>query len=350
MLNAARQIAGPIPGILLSRRWISVAVMTILVACSEQSIPTESRNAAILTISSPANGAVVTSSTIEVQGTAPPGAEIVQDISLAPDQRTSATADGSWVLTVDLKEGENVLKFRIGTDTGTTKTIRVTFEPNAASNQSSSSASPTDQLSNEAAATATERATPQEVPTAKPTAAPTPVPTPVPTPTPKPTPAARTFDDGDWVVGSDIQPGTYRLREAPFLCYWERLKGFSGSLDDIIANGNTSSYAVVSVGKSDAGFSSTGCGTWSSDLSAVTASKTAPFGEGTFIVNVDIAPGTWRSSGGTDLCYAERLKGFGGTLDSIIANDIGKTGMIVTIAKTDKGFSSSGCGTWTKIK
>jgi hypothetical protein len=305
----------------------------------------------VLAILSPTDGAVVSSSTVQVRGTAPAGSEIVQDISFAPDQRTSADSSGLWVLTVDLKEGENVLKFRIGSDDATVKTIRVTYTESAAKASDSSTPSPSpNETVSEASPTASPTATATAVPTPtpKPTAKPTPTPTPAPTP--KPTPAPRVFDDGDWIVGTDIQPGTYRLREEPFLCYWERLSGFSGSLDEIIANGNESGYAIVTIGKSDAGFSSSGCGTWTSDLSAVTESPKAPFQDGTYIVGTDVAPGTWRSSGGDDLCYSERLKGFGGTLSSIIANNVGSTGMIVTIRSTDKGFSSSGCGTWTKIK
>jgi hypothetical protein len=350
MQNVPSHRAGFIPGMPFPARWVPFVFVSILVACSAQGSPKQSTTGAILTISSPANGAVVSTSTIEVEGSAPSGAEIVQDISLAADQRTSAGADGSWVLTVDLKKGENVLKFRIGSDTATTKTIRVTHDPDGGTQAPGSSTSDTEETSTETEPPATQVAAATATPTAKPTATPTPVRTPVPTPTPRPTPVARTFGDGDWIVGSDIQPGTYRLRETPLICYWERLKGFSGGLDDIIANGNGMGYAVITIGKSDAGFSSTGCGTWSSDLSAVTDSKTAPFEDGTYIVNVDIAPGTWRSSGGGDFCYAERLKGFGGTLGEIITNDVSQSSLVISIAKTDKGFSSSGCGSWTKIK
>jgi hypothetical protein len=42
------------------------------------------------------------------------------------------------------------------------------------------------------------------------------------------------------------------------------------------------------------------------------------------------------------------MSSFGHTVDDIIANDAGTIGPIVTIAATDAGFSSSGCGTWTK--
>jgi hypothetical protein len=64
-------------------------------------------------------------------GTAAPGAEIVQQVALFGDRRTSADANGDWVLTVDLEEGDNDLVFRIGDDEATTKTLRIVYEPDS---------------------------------------------------------------------------------------------------------------------------------------------------------------------------------------------------------------------------
>jgi hypothetical protein len=83
----------------------------------------------ILIITSPEDGEVVSDSSIQVVGTAPPGAEIVLDLPLFGDRRTSADDTGDWVLTVDLEEGDNDLVFRIGADQATTKTIRIVYEP-----------------------------------------------------------------------------------------------------------------------------------------------------------------------------------------------------------------------------
>jgi hypothetical protein len=69
------------------------------------------------------------------------------------------------------------------------------------------------------------------------------------------------------------------------------------------------------------------------------------FGDGTFVVNQDIAPGTYRTEGG-EYCYWERLNGFNGSFDEIIANDLPTGPSIVTIEPTDAGFTSDGCGTW----
>jgi len=149
------------------------------------------------------------------------------------------------------------------------------------------------------------------------------------------------------VVGVDIAPGTYRTRRASNGCYWARLSGFGGTLGEIIANEVTDGPEVVTIAPGDKGFQSSRCATWTADLSAITQSPTSPFGEGAFIVAVDIAAGTWRSNGGSD-CYWARLRDFGGALTAIIANDIGTT--VVTISPSDRGFKSAGCGTWTKIQ
>lgn len=156
------------------------------------------------------------------------------------------------------------------------------------------------------------------------------------------------FSDGNYEVGADIQPGTYRTRKASSGCYYARLRGFSGSLGDIISNENTYYPSVVTIEPTDKGFKSSGCGTWTQDLSAITESQTT-FNDGILIVGTDILSGTYKSSGGEG-CYYARLKGFTGSLGSIIANENTDTSAIVTISSTDKGFKSSGCGMWTKMK
>ena len=83
----------------------------------------------ILIITSPEDGDVVDTRSIQLIGTAPPGAEIVLDVPLFGDRRTSADNRGEWVLTVDLEEGDNDLVLRIGDDQGTTKTLRIVYEP-----------------------------------------------------------------------------------------------------------------------------------------------------------------------------------------------------------------------------
>ncbi len=86
------------------------------------------------------------------------------------------------------------------------------------------------------------------------------------TPTTQPTTATYPqFGDGTFVVGKDIQPGTYRTREASSGCYYARLSGFGGTLGEIIANNNTDAPAIVTIAATDKGFESTRCGTWTKE-------------------------------------------------------------------------------------
>lgn len=175
---------------------------------------------------------------------------------------------------------------------------------------------------------------------------PTQTPTPI-KPTDIPKPKFNIFSDGTYIVGTEIKPGTYRTRKNSSNCYYERLSGFGGTLDEILSNDNSSHPVVITIKPTDKGFSSRGCGDWTDDLSQITSSKTE-FGDGILIVNTDILPGTYRNSGGSS-CYYARLSGFSGELNEIIANDNVKTTAIVTISASDKGFHSSGCGNWKKI-
>ncbi len=70
--------------------------------------------------------------------------------------------------------------------------------------------------------------------------------------------------DGMWLVGAQIQPGTYRVN-AGSGCYWARLRGFDGTLSEIIVNDFISGggQAIVTISSSDVGFENDGrCGIW----------------------------------------------------------------------------------------
>lgn len=75
-------------------------------------------------------------------------------------------------------------------------------------------------------------------------------------------PPATRIEPGMWLVGTDIEPGTYRTTAAEG-CYWERLSGFSGDSDDRIANNFVEGPTIVEIDATDIGFSTDGdCGTW----------------------------------------------------------------------------------------
>jgi hypothetical protein len=64
--------------------------------------------------------------------------------------------------------------------------------------------------------------------------------------------------DGIFIVGDEVAPGEYRTQAGD--CYWARLSGTSGELDDIIANGNGA--GIVTIAESDHAFESRSCEQW----------------------------------------------------------------------------------------
>jgi hypothetical protein len=153
------------------------------------------------------------------------------------------------------------------------------------------------------------------------------------------------FGSGTHLVGDDVQPAVYETGqvEGPFGCYWERLSGLSGELDDIIANGNVAGHDVVEIAAEDVAFG-TDCDAWY-DLTERDPLLT-PIPEGKWVLNSHIGPGTYEAPGG-DTCYWERLSGLSGTVDDVIANDLPQGRAIVEIASGDVAFNSAGCGDWT---
>jgi hypothetical protein len=72
--------------------------------------------------------------------------------------------------------------------------------------------------------------------------------------------------------------------------------------------------------------------------------------DGTYRVGVNLAPGTYVTTGATDECYWERDSDFSGSFDSIIANHLAPGEAIVTIAPTDAKFLSDRCGKWERLE
>ncbi|MFF4547550.1 hypothetical protein [Streptomyces sp. NPDC001435] len=161
------------------------------------------------------------------------------------------------------------------------------------------------------------------------------------------------FDgDGDFQVGSDVKPGTYRTSgNTDDMCYWERAKDASGEMDSLLANDNVSGTSYVTVKPTDKLFKSSGCKDWEAvDPKAKGSRASTMDGDGgMFKVGADIAPGTYRSTGNADdSCYWERTKDAEHGLDSIIANNNVTGTAVVTISSSDAYFKTAGCGDWKK--
>jgi hypothetical protein len=72
--------------------------------------------------------------------------------------------------------------------------------------------------------------------------------------------ARNTITEGDWAVGLDIQPGTYRTKEAVSDCYW--VIHSDGNGRDIIANHIVTGGRPTVTLKNGQFFTSHRCGDW----------------------------------------------------------------------------------------
>ena len=166
-----------------------------------------------------------------------------------------------------------------------------------------------------------------------------------------PEPEEPGIGSGTWRVGSEVVPGRYYTNPTSG-CYFERLSGFSGSLDDLIANefvGFDAGQWIVDISSSDVGFSTDSqCGRWRLERQIGLRASIAP---GVWEVGSQITPGRYRTNA-SEGCYWERLSAFGADLASINANDyLSHAGQqIVDILPSDVGFESDEeCGTWERI-
>ncbi|MGJ5755342.1 hypothetical protein FB563_3566 [Streptomyces puniciscabiei] len=158
--------------------------------------------------------------------------------------------------------------------------------------------------------------------------------------------------DGEYQVGSDVKPGTYRTTgNTDDMCYWERAKDAKGETDSLLANDNVTGTSYVTVKPTDKIFKSSGCKDWEAvDPKAKGTPASSMDGDGgMYKVGTDIAPGTYKSTGNTDdSCYWERTKDAEHGLNSIIANDNVTGTAVVTISPGDAYFKTTGCGAWKK--
>lgn len=160
----------------------------------------------------------------------------------------------------------------------------------------------------------------------------------------------RRFGPGTYRVGPEIAPGRYFV-DPSSSCYWERLRGFGGTLGDIIANefiGYDAGQEIVDILASDAGFKTDApCGVWTTQPPRGAQATISP---GKWLVGSQVSPGTYRADARAG-CYWERLRNFEGVLASIIANDFVSAGgsQLVEIRASDVGFNTDDdCGTWTR--
>lgn len=145
-----------------------------------------------------------------------------------------------------------------------------------------------------------------------------------------------------------VIPGTYRAERATPTCHWERRGAFSGSEGAVLATRTSDDRQLVTIREGDSTFRTSGCATFVNDLVAITQSLAGDFGDGSWVVGLDVGPGLWTAPGGQD-CVWERVSDFSGDPTALKATDAGVDNPLVEIHSGDGGFTTSDCGTWTKV-
>jgi hypothetical protein len=173
----------------------------------------------------------------------------------------------------------------------------------------------------------------------------------VPPPPPPPPPTIVTLRPGTLIVGTNVAPGRY-VANARDGCYWERLRGFSGTSSDRITNffQSFNGRAIVDILPTDVGFwFDADCGTFQTYVPPDAPSATIT--PGAHVVGAHVNAGTYVTNAAPG-CYWERLRGFNGSSSDRITNGfVGDGGqVIVTILPTDTGFfADDQCGTWSRL-
>ncbi len=188
-------------------------------------------------------------------------------------------------------------------------------------------------------------------PTVTPSVTPEPSTTPQPSATPEPS-ATPTKDlsvrAGTYLVNTDIEPGLYRgdsYEERASMCYWARLSGLGGSLDEILANGNSIGPFYIEVLGSDVALETACSLTRLPTLPGPPATFPSTVRPGMYLVGIDIAPGRYRGVAGEGIfesCYWARLGSARGDLDSILANDNANGQFYIEVPGSDYALQT-GC-------
>jgi hypothetical protein len=145
-----------------------------------------------------------------------------------------------------------------------------------------------------------------------------------------------------------VLPGTYRAERATPNCYWERRGAFSGLEGAVLGTRTSDDRQVVTIKPGDTTFRTSGCAPFVNDVASITQSLTGDFGDGSWIVGVDVGPGLWTAPGGSE-CIWERVGDFSGDPSALKATDSGVDNPVVEIQGGDGGFITSDCGTWSKV-
>ena len=162
---------------------------------------------------------------------------------------------------------------------------------------------------------------------------------------------ATQFSEGMYQVGVDIRPGIYRADGNDGRCFWFTISDFDHrpALDNLITWWKVGE-PVVEIPRDTVGFYSVRCGTWDERLGESATEPMLEFGDGSYLVGLDIAPGVYAADAGEGMCNWFRTAPFGETEPNNSGGYVSAGRQIARVLSTDAGFYSHGCGTWEPLK
>ena len=153
--------------------------------------------------------------------------------------------------------------------------------------------------------------------------------------------------DGSYRVGAGaVRPGDYRTQYAQPGCHWERIKSFSGDAEQVAASMTADSRQIVTLKDGDT-FRTVGCAPWTSDIYPVSRTLDTTFGDGAWVVGMDIRAAGWTAPGGEN-CHWARVSDFSGDPEAIKGVGDNAINPVVIVDPFDRGFVASGCGVWRR--
>ena len=182
----------------------------------------------------------------------------------------------------------------------------------------------------------------------------TPLATPTRQPAAKPTQPARTsqgnangYSAGTYLVGKELEPGLYVGLAGPSImdsCYWARLADLSGTMDGIVQNDYAIGQFYIEVLPTDLAVK-VACpfARWQPSTQPAQPYPTS-IDAGTYLVGIEVAPGTYQGQAGTDLadsCYWARLSDLTGSLESVLANDNSIGQFYISVEATDRALMAA---------
>lgn len=166
------------------------------------------------------------------------------------------------------------------------------------------------------------------------------------------TPASNAIQAGTYKVGSDIQPGLYKVivkDSFTDMGYIDRSKDAKMEFESIIANGIIFNSGYVRIKESDAYVKIQGATLYPEDTIEINIRNV--FEDGIYLVDVDIAPGTYKvevTDTTTNMGYVERQSDVSMEFGDIIANEIFQGQGYVEIMSSDFSIKIQGA-TLTKV-